>query len=115
MAGNAYTSADAAHVLPMRIMREVKCHNSVLCFVGLQKQLGPLQQSLATGSVLKWVCSRNQGAARLAVGLLDALGIEKAVVVGHSAGMLHISASMCNIDLRHREAYCQLANDVATL
>jgi len=27
-----------------------------------------------------------QGAARLAEGLLDALGVEKAVVVGHSAG-----------------------------
>ncbi|KAK9821989.1 hypothetical protein WJX81_003986 [Elliptochloris bilobata] len=30
----------------------------------------------------------SQGAARLALGLLDALGIEKAVVVGHSAGAL---------------------------
>jgi pimeloyl-ACP methyl ester carboxylesterase len=40
-----------------------------------------------------------QGAARLAEGLLDALGVEKAVVVGHSAGKP--SSCPCLLELWH--------------
>lgn len=50
-------------------------------------QLGPPQQGHASDCVLRGPVLAFQGAARLAVGLLDALGIEKAIVVGHSAGM----------------------------